>query len=280
MYNRYMDELEISGKRYISTRRAAKEYKYHADYIGQLIRGKKLLAKKVGRSWYVELESLAQYFGQEAKLSEPSQLVAKAVERQAEAQVVVPEPVVEERAEEVIVQEPVVIERELIVEEKEEEMPVEISVAPVVEEKETKINLQRISEDKEEPVDEFEESLNAARDSIHIPIRRPSFENPAARKQNTLRYVEDDAPALPRFDRASRASLAEVMPQTPEEAEAAIEDAVIVEAEKKQPRVVQLFSVAAVGGVVLVVVMFASVMVNSHLVKEAGKAASVEYSLQ
>ncbi len=41
-----MDELEISGKRYISTRLAAKEHKYHADYIGQLIRAKKILGQK------------------------------------------------------------------------------------------------------------------------------------------------------------------------------------------------------------------------------------------
>ena len=42
-----MDELEISGKRYISSRRAAQEYKYHADYIGQLVRAKKVAGQKV-----------------------------------------------------------------------------------------------------------------------------------------------------------------------------------------------------------------------------------------
>ncbi len=57
-----MDELEISGKRYISTRRAAKEHKYSPDYIGQLIRAKKVIGQKVGRSWYVEEKSLTNYF--------------------------------------------------------------------------------------------------------------------------------------------------------------------------------------------------------------------------
>ena len=61
-----MDELEISGKRYISTKRAAKEHKYHADYIGQLVRGKKVVGQKVGRSWYVDAESLAEYLDAEA----------------------------------------------------------------------------------------------------------------------------------------------------------------------------------------------------------------------
>ena len=49
-----MDELEISGKRYISTRRAAREHGYHSDYMGQLIRGKKVAGQKVGRAWYIE----------------------------------------------------------------------------------------------------------------------------------------------------------------------------------------------------------------------------------
>lgn len=60
-----MDELEISGKRYISTRRAGKEHGYHSDYIGQLIRGNKVGGQKVGRAWYVDAESLTQYLGKD-----------------------------------------------------------------------------------------------------------------------------------------------------------------------------------------------------------------------
>lgn len=56
-----MDELEISGKRYLSSRRVAKENKYHSDYIGQLIRAGKLVGKKVGRAWYVEADSLSHF---------------------------------------------------------------------------------------------------------------------------------------------------------------------------------------------------------------------------
>ncbi|MGH7141199.1 MAG: hypothetical protein ACREGH_01005 [Minisyncoccia bacterium] len=61
-----MDELTISGKRYISSRRAAKEFHYHADYIGQLIRAGKLQGQKVGRTWYVSATSLEEHFGKGA----------------------------------------------------------------------------------------------------------------------------------------------------------------------------------------------------------------------
>ncbi len=60
-----MDELEISGKRYLSSKRAAKEHKYHADYIGQLIRAGKVVGTKVGRAWYVEATSLDEYLANE-----------------------------------------------------------------------------------------------------------------------------------------------------------------------------------------------------------------------
>ena len=60
-----MDELTIAGKRYISARRAAREHRYHSDYIGQLVRAEKIVGQKVGRSWYVEEESLLCYFNGE-----------------------------------------------------------------------------------------------------------------------------------------------------------------------------------------------------------------------
>lgn len=71
-----MDELEISGKRYISARRAGKENKYTPDYIGQLIRGGKLVGQKVGRAWYVSEESLSAYLRGEAL---PTQAVVSEV---------------------------------------------------------------------------------------------------------------------------------------------------------------------------------------------------------
>lgn len=60
-----MDELEISGKRYITSKRAAKEHKYHPDYIGQLVRSGKIIGEKVGRVWYVDAVALESYFNEE-----------------------------------------------------------------------------------------------------------------------------------------------------------------------------------------------------------------------
>ncbi len=61
-----MDELQISGRRFISSRRIAKDNGYHTDYIGQLIRGGKIKGQKVGRTWYVDAESFDVYLGGEA----------------------------------------------------------------------------------------------------------------------------------------------------------------------------------------------------------------------
>ena len=93
-----MDELEISGKRYVSSRRAAKEYRYHVDYIGQLIRSGKVTGTKVGRAWYVDQESLATYLGQE--FQEPQEPVRVVIAE------VVPQPLLAEEPEEILPEEP------------------------------------------------------------------------------------------------------------------------------------------------------------------------------
>lgn len=54
-----MKEVTIDGTRYVSAAIAAKEFKYTTDYIGQLCRAKRVDAQLVGRSWYVNPDSLA-----------------------------------------------------------------------------------------------------------------------------------------------------------------------------------------------------------------------------
>ncbi|MBP6946227.1 MAG: helix-turn-helix domain-containing protein [Candidatus Pacebacteria bacterium] len=49
-----MDELVISGKKYISSKRASEITGYAKDYIGQLARGGKVPATRIGRAWYVD----------------------------------------------------------------------------------------------------------------------------------------------------------------------------------------------------------------------------------
>jgi len=52
------EELLLGGIKYISSKRASLLTGYTKDYIGQLCRGKKVNAQLVGRTWYVEEESL------------------------------------------------------------------------------------------------------------------------------------------------------------------------------------------------------------------------------
>ncbi|MBX4192519.1 hypothetical protein KW798_03480 [Candidatus Parcubacteria bacterium] len=85
-----MDELEISGKRYISAKRAGRENKYHPDYIGQLIRANKVVGQKVGRSWYVDEQSLTKYFSGEAAVA-PKVVAAQVAVVQAVPQLIEPE---------------------------------------------------------------------------------------------------------------------------------------------------------------------------------------------
>jgi hypothetical protein len=65
-----MNELILDGKKYVSSKDAAKKTGYTPDYIGQLCREGYVEAKKVGRSWYVEIISIETHrFGSEKKIS-------------------------------------------------------------------------------------------------------------------------------------------------------------------------------------------------------------------
>lgn len=56
-----MDELFVKGNKYISSKRASELTGYAKDYIGQLARGEKIPATRVGRSWYVDELALLAY---------------------------------------------------------------------------------------------------------------------------------------------------------------------------------------------------------------------------
>jgi hypothetical protein len=55
------DELFLSGKTYVSSKRAAETSGYAQDYIGQLCRGGLIDAQRVGGLWYVSMDSLNSY---------------------------------------------------------------------------------------------------------------------------------------------------------------------------------------------------------------------------
>ena len=56
-----MKEVKIKGKTYIRTAAAAKLFGYSQDYLGQLSREGRIAAKRVGRSWFVDPDSVADY---------------------------------------------------------------------------------------------------------------------------------------------------------------------------------------------------------------------------
>lgn len=55
------DSLILQDKKYISAKRAHELFGYSTDYVGQLCRAGKLDCKMVGRSWFVEEQSIIQY---------------------------------------------------------------------------------------------------------------------------------------------------------------------------------------------------------------------------
>lgn len=66
-----MDEMEIDGKNYLSSKKAAQLTGYAKDYVGQLCREGRVKAKLIGRSWYVSEDSIrAHRFGNESEKRE------------------------------------------------------------------------------------------------------------------------------------------------------------------------------------------------------------------
>lgn len=55
------DSLDIQGKKYISAKRVKQLFGYSSDYVGQLCRAEKLDCKMVGRSWFVNEDSIIEY---------------------------------------------------------------------------------------------------------------------------------------------------------------------------------------------------------------------------
>ncbi len=53
-----MDILTIDDKNFVKASKIAKDLGYTSDYVGQLCRGNKVEAKLVGRTWYVEQDSI------------------------------------------------------------------------------------------------------------------------------------------------------------------------------------------------------------------------------
>jgi len=59
------DELEFDGKKYISSRQLSESSQYTSDYISRLCREGKIDGKLIGRSWFVNPDSLNKHKKQE-----------------------------------------------------------------------------------------------------------------------------------------------------------------------------------------------------------------------
>lgn len=248
-----MDELEIDGKKYLSSRRAAKEHKYHIDYIGQLIRGGKVVGKKVGRSWYVEQGSLKSYLTQEAggKVPEINTPVA-------EDEVKIPEPISESVRE---VSTPIISRTEVI-----EEKIIQPTVPPVMPAQE------KISEEA-------------------VSTRKVYFSTPEKEQahSNTLTYVADDEPMLPVLNGRMRANADFVVPvrrveevayddeQEEETVEEIIEEMPRTSIRSKMPRATVL--VGIIGLLALAAAISSTFLVTSIKVQE-GQPASVGITIK
>lgn len=56
-----MDTIVFDGVEYVKASVVAKQFRYTADYIGQLCRSKKIDARLVGRTWFVNIDSILKY---------------------------------------------------------------------------------------------------------------------------------------------------------------------------------------------------------------------------
>lgn len=76
-----MDTVTIKGIEYKKASVVAKKLKYTSDYVGQLCRSKKVKAKLVGRTWYVNLDSILEYKESRYNAENENQPSVKKVEK-------------------------------------------------------------------------------------------------------------------------------------------------------------------------------------------------------
>jgi hypothetical protein len=179
-----MDELEIDGKKYISSRRAAKQNGYHTDYIGQLIRAGKIVGKKVGRAWYVDEKSLAAYLLSERAGGPPLRVTEEPVAAPAP----VPAASVEEvaRVEEKV--EPEIVTTPIVEEKSEQKIHITLPEKEILQKKSTLTYI----EDDEPFLPALEGRARANADFISVPLhRRATAAEPQEEYVEEVRSTED-----------------------------------------------------------------------------------------
>lgn len=176
-----MDELQISGKRFISSRRIAREHGYTSDYIGQLIRGGKIVGQKVGRAWYVEEHSFNIFLGTggtEIKTVSVVEEAAPQVHNTPEIKTAIPAPMVDT-------------------------MPtIEISAQPIATETVVEKTTTEVSPFPALPANASVTTTLVQKESVSsIPLRIVKTDSHVENKKDLggLRYYADESPSLPQI---------------------------------------------------------------------------------
>ncbi len=289
-----MDELQISGKRFISSRRIARENGYTSDYIGQLIRGGKITGQKVGRAWYVDASSFDKYLGAEGAPIRATE--APEVEEVEVAAVSVAAPIAvtaEVEAPEVAVEEEVSAEPEGEVAAAEEIPEVSVETPEIKEEAKVLVVEQAVEEESTEKFEEaVEEPVNIKIIKIpepviarmqpeaahHIPLRIFRKEEKTAPKESSggLRYYTDDAPVLSEISSSKKESRVSV----PVTAYATVSEGGAVPQKAKRMRPVLIGGLALASFAIFVFFAFVSSALSLNLSSSEGNTASVSYGLQ
>lgn len=71
------DSVQVEGVEYISSKRASEITEYTQDYIGQLARGGKIEARRIGGLWYLRIDSLTNYKNEPDEVTENAESVGK-----------------------------------------------------------------------------------------------------------------------------------------------------------------------------------------------------------
>lgn len=253
-----MDELQISGRRFISSRRVAKEHGYHTDYIGQLIRGGKVKGQKVGRAWYVDAESFASYLGKEMDVPE----VAAPVKDMTES------PLIETEAPAAEAEEP---------KEEEKERPITegvVTEAEIVSVEVSKVAEADTEQTTQEDSDESTETEESFAEPAPIPVRI------AKQEAKGLRYYRDSEPLLPEMQSKQSVSRMHEAEDTDAVMAAPVRMAKIEPVAHRAParRAVFALSVLAVATLVISTVVSSGVSLNTSI--EATNTASTWYSFE
>lgn len=76
-----MNKIIFNGKEYVRVSVAAKKFRYTQDYVGQLCRDKKVSARRVGRVWFVDLDSVSEYRKNKHQTQKESVATSKVVSK-------------------------------------------------------------------------------------------------------------------------------------------------------------------------------------------------------